>query len=93
MPPHRRARFSLEARIAILEDGRVGDATVESLLTVFELTKYSCFQDFSAEAVILSLESNGRLADARDVAKSYVAGQRRDLSQLWVPLADVVRRI
>jgi hypothetical protein len=85
--------LSLEARIALLQDGRVSDSTVKSLLDVFELTKYSCFQDFSAEAVILSLESIGRIADARDVARSYVSEQRRDLSELWVPLANVVRRI
>jgi DNA-binding SARP family transcriptional activator len=85
--------LSLEARIALLQDGRVSDSAIKSLSDVFELTKYSCFQDFSAEALILSLESNGRISDARDVARSYVSKQRRDLSELWVPLANVMRRV
>jgi len=85
--------LSLEARIALLQDGRVSDSAIQSLSDVFEVTKYSCLQDFSAEALILSLESNGRISEARDVARSYLSQERRDLSELWVPLASVVRRV
>ena len=86
-------KFALESQIAVRNGECVSNQRIEAFRTAFEKTKFACAQDFVAESLLLSLESAGRIDEARALAHEYTSNYRRDRSQMSYYLRDVIQKL